>query len=180
MATATETAPQRKTLMIAGVTFEAPFKYAEGHVLSEVEAKALNQTRFENLRNNFASTVKASIEGKEGAVAQADLPAAFAEYEAAYDFASPSAGGGASRSMDPIEREARNLAVEIVKAKLKEMGRSYSAPRDASDEDKAKYRAQIDSKVEEIAAREEVVAQAKKNVAARSKSLEAISASLDF
>lgn len=168
-----------KTIQIAGVNFEAPFKYAAGHVLTEVEAKALNQTRFENLRNNFASTVKASVEGKEGAVAQADLPAKFAEYEAAYDFATPGTGG-VSRTLDPIEKEARALAVELVKQALKAKGRTYTAPKEATDEEKAAYRAQIDAKVEDIASRDEVVAQAKKNVAARSKSLDAIAAGLDI
>lgn len=168
-----------KTIQIAGVNFEAPFKYATGHVLTEVEAKVLNQTRFENLRNNFASTVKAANEGKEGALTVDQLPAAFAEYEATYDFATPGTGGG-SRSLDPIEKEAKALATDLIKQALKAKGRSYSAPKDASDEDKAAYRATLDAKIEEIAGRDEVIAQAKKNVAARSKSLDAIAAGLDI
>lgn len=168
-----------KTLMIQGVEFTAPFKYTAGHVLTEVEAKVLNQTRFENLRNNFAATVKASLEGKEGAVPQADLAAKFADYEAAYDFAMPGQGGGA-RTLDPIEKEARVIATAIVKEKLRALGKSYTAPKEASDEEKAAYRAQIDEKIDQIAGREEVVAAARKNVADRQKSLDKISAALDF
>lgn len=168
-----------KTIQIAGVNFDAPFKYSAGHVLTEVEAKALNQTRFENLRNNFASTVKASQEGKEGAVPADQLAAKFAEYEAAYDFATPGTGG-TSRSLDPIEKEAINLARDIVKAKLASQGKSYNPPKDATDEQKEAYKAQIAGAVERVAAKDEVIAQAKKNVANRAKSIDAITAGLDL
>lgn len=180
---ATEESPtvaDMKTIQIAGVNFEAPFKYAEGHVLTAVEAKALNQTRFENLRNNFATTVKASNEGKEGSVSADNLATTFAEYEAAYDFATPGAGGSTSRTLDPIEKEAFGLARDMVKAALAAKGRTYSPPKDASEAEKNTYKAQIAAKVEEVAAREEVVAAAKKNVAARAKSLAAISEGLDL
>lgn len=168
-----------KVFTIQGVEFSAPFRYAAGHVLTEIEAKVLNQTRFENLRNNFAGVVKASLEGKEGSIPQADLPAKFAEYEAAYEFAAPGTGTGA-RALDPVEKEAKALATELVKAKLKEIGRSYTAPKEATDEEKAAYRAQIDAKIAEVAEREAVVAQARKNVASRAKSLSAIAEGLDL
>ncbi len=168
-----------KTIQIAGVNFEAPFKYAEGHVLTAVEAKALNQTRFENLRNNFASTVKASVEGKEGAVPQDQLAAKFAEYEAAYDFATPGSGTS-TRSLDPIEKEARALATEIVKQAFANKGRSWNPPKEASEEQKATDKSQRDAAIESVAGRDEVVPQAKKNVAARSKSLDALAAGLDL
>ena len=168
-----------KTIQIAGVNFEAPFKYAEGHGLTAVEAKALNQTRFENLRNNFASTVKASVEGKEGALPQDQLAAKFAEYEASYDFATPGTGTGTAR-LDPIEKEAISLARDIVKQALAAKGRSYNPPKEASEDEKAKFKADIAAAVERVAAKDEVVAQAKKNVAARSKSIDAITAGLDL
>jgi hypothetical protein len=172
-------ANELKNLTIAGVNFDAPYKYAAGHVLTEVEAKVLNQTRFENLRNNFASKVKASLEGAEGAIPQAELAAKFAEFEAAYDFATPGAGGGAAK-LDPVEKEAFALAREVVKAKLAAQGRSYNPPKEATDEQKEAYKTQIANAVATVAAKDEVVAQAKKNVAARGKTLDALAAGLDI
>ena len=169
-----------KSLMIAGLTFEAPFKFQAGHVLNEAEARTLNQTRFENLRNNFAPKVKASQEGKEGAIAVADLAAEFAKFEAAYTFSVPGAGGTSSRSLDPIEREALAIARDVVKEKLAAIGRSYNPPKEATDEQKETYRSQIAAKVAEFAAKDEIIALAKKNVANRDKSLSAISASLNL
>lgn len=169
-----------KTFQIAGVEFTAPFKFAEGHVLTAAEARTLNQTRFENLRNNFAPKVKASLEGKEGAIAQADLPAAFAEFEAAYEFSVPGAGGSTAKALDPIEREAIALAKDIIKQALAAKGKSYNPPKDASEEQKEAYRNQIAEHVANVAAKDEVIAQAKKNVATRQKSLDALTGSLDL
>lgn len=168
-----------KNLTISGVNFDAPYKYAEGHVLTEAEARALNQTRFENLRNNFASKVKAAVEGVEGALSVDALPAAFAQFEAGYDFTTPGSGGGVTR-LDPVEKEALALAREAVKAHLAAKGKPYTAPKDATDEQKEAYKAQIAAAVERVAAKDEVVAQAKKNVAARSKSLASITEGLDL
>jgi hypothetical protein len=180
----TNTAPAAETgvknLMIAGVNFTAPYKYIVGHVLSDAEARTLNQTRFENLRNNFAGKVKASVDGVEGALTADQLVAAFAEFEAAYTFSMPGVGVGASRTLDPIEREAQSLARDLVKQALAAKGRSYNPPKDATDEQKETYKTQIAGKVAEIATRDEVVAQAKKNVAARDKGLSAIAATLDL
>lgn len=175
--TAEGATPSLKTIQIAGVNFEAPFKYSAGHVLTDVEAKTLNQTRFENLRNNFAKTVKdAKIEGD---TPTDELRAKFAEYEAKYDFAAPGAGG-VSRTLDPIEKEALALARDIVKAALANKGRSYNPPKEATEEQKEAYKAQIAASVEAVAAKDEVIAQAKKNVAARAKSIDAITAGLDL
>lgn len=169
-----------KSLMIAEVTFEAPFKFQAGHVLSEAEARTLNQTRFENLRNNFAPKVKASKEGKEGAIPADQLAAEFAKFEAAYEFSMPGAGGTSTRSLDPIEREALAIARDVVKAKLAERGQSYNPPKDVSDEQKDTYKKTIADKVAEVAARDEIIALAKKNVAARDKGLASISAALEL
>lgn len=169
-----------KDLIIQSVKFTAPIPYAAGHVLTEPEARALNQVFHENLRNNFAKTVKASNEGAEGSIPVADLPAAFAAYAGEYSFAMPGQGGGTSRVMDPVEREARALAKELIKAHLQKQGKSITAPKDASDEQKAEYKAKIDAKIEEIATKDEVLAQAKKNVAARAKGLDAIGNALDL
>lgn len=168
-----------KNLTISGVNFEAPFKYAEGHVLTAPEARALNQTRFENLRNNFAGRVKASQEGAEGAIPASDLVAKFAEFEAAYDFSTPGTGGGTTR-LDPVEKEAIAIARDVIKQKLAAKGRSYNPPKEATDEQKETYKAQIAEYVQKAAESPEVIALAKKNVANRAKSLDAIGAGLDL
>lgn len=169
-----------KEIVIQGVKFTVPVPYAEGHPLTAPEARALNQVYHENLRNNFAKQVKNSLEGVEGALPEAQLPSAFAEYVAGYSFSTPGAGGGASRALGPVEREARALAKDLVKAHLAKTGNSFTAPKEASDEDKAAYKAKIDAKIEEVAARDEVLATAKKNVADRAKSLDKITMTLDL
>ena len=52
-----------KEITIAGQTFAVLQPYAEGHTITEAEAKALNQVRAENVRNNMAGKVKAAAEG---------------------------------------------------------------------------------------------------------------------
>jgi hypothetical protein len=173
-------APTTKDLIIQGQKFTAPIPYAVGHTLTEAEARALNQVYHENLRNNFAKTVKASVEQTEGALSADALPGAFAKYVSEYSFSTPGQGGGASRTMDPVEREATNLAKELVKNALAKKGQSMTPPKEASDEQKTEFKAKIAAKIEEIAAKDEVLAQARKNVAARSKGLDAIAAGLDL
>ena len=50
----------QKTITIQGVEFTVASPYAEGHTITEAEAKALNQVRAENIRNNCAGLVKAA------------------------------------------------------------------------------------------------------------------------
>ena len=46
------------TITIAGKPFTVEPKFEAGHVLTANEASTLNQTWFENLRNNFAPKAK--------------------------------------------------------------------------------------------------------------------------
>lgn len=101
------------TLTIASRAFTVKPRYAAGHTLSEAEAVALNQTFFENLRNNFAK------QAKDGAD-----QAKFDEYAKAYAFGVRSVGGG---SRDPIHAEALNLAREAIKNQLQSKGIKLSA-----------------------------------------------------
>jgi len=167
--------PSTRSIIIQGISFSVSLPYSAGHVLSDAEARALNQVRCENLRNNFAPKVKASVAGEEGALAEADLAPAFAETDAAYSFSMPGEGGG-SRTLDPIEREARALAKEWVKGKLAEAvpPRSLTPPKDATDEEKKAYKAQIDAKIDEVAQREPFLILARKNVEARKANLDAL------
>ena len=168
-----------KDIIIQGVTFAAPVPYATGHALTEAEARALNQVFHENIRNNFAKTVKAANEGAEGALTVDALPAAFNEYVAGYSFGMPGAGS-ARETLDPIGKEARALAKAALTEALKAKGRSINPPKEASDEQKAAYKDQIADKIAEIAQRPEYVEQAKKNVKAREKSLATLTEGLDL
>jgi len=100
------------SITISGRQFSVEPRYAEGHTLTANEAAALNQTYFENLRNNFAS------KAKEGAD-----QSAFDEYAASYQFGVRT-GGGSSR--DPIEVEALNLGRDAVKDLIKKQGKNIS------------------------------------------------------
>ena len=99
------------TITIAGKPFNVAPRYAEGHVLTANEASALNQTYFENLRNNFAS------KAKEGAD-----QAQFDEYVQSYQFGVRAAGG----SRDPIEAEAMDLARDSVKDAIRKSGKKLT------------------------------------------------------
>jgi len=105
-------------LLIAGVTFEAPERFAEGHTLTAVEAAALNQTYYENLSNNFSPKVKKLK--KNGDVIPEDLLAGiraeFAQYANDYQFR----GKALSKApTDPIGAIAVKLAREKINEALR-------------------------------------------------------------
>ncbi len=168
-----------KSLTIAGVAFEVSTPYAEGHPCTEAEAKALNQTRGENIRNNQAKAVKAVIEaaggmnGKDlpeiGTDAMAELTASVAAYDKDYVFTLASVGGG-RKSKDPVEVEAGKIARAAIMAHLKASGRGVK------DVDKDALAALI----AEVAERPDVVKAAKKAVAERTKLAEGAMADLDI
>jgi len=100
------------TITIAGRQFTATPIYAAGHTLTENEANALNQVRFENLRNNFAPRAK------EGA-SQEDFDA----YAASYQFGVRTGGGS---RLDPVQAEAMSLAKDQIKSAIKAAGKNLS------------------------------------------------------
>lgn len=118
-------------ITIQGLAFEVDRPYKPGtRDLSAGEAHALNQTRAENLRNNFAPTVRKAIEDfrkannladdAEVAVTNLDrdaLQAEFDKYAQSYQFA-VGGGGGPRTPVDPVMREAIRIATEKVKAAL--------------------------------------------------------------
>lgn len=171
-----------KTLTIAGIAFDVSTPYAEGHTCTEAEAKALNQTRGENIRNNQAKAVKAVIEaaggmqgenGKDlpeiGTDAMAELTANVADYDKGYVFTLASVGGG-RKSKDPVEVEANKIARAAIMAHLKASGRGVK------DVDKDLLAA----KIAEVAGSDNVVKAAKKAVAERTKLAEGALADLDI
>lgn len=102
-----------QTITIAGRSFTVEPRYAEGHTLSANEASALNQTFFENLRNNFAG------KAKEGGTQEE-----FDQYSSAYQFGVRTGGGGGSR--DPIEVEAMSLARDAVRKGIVAAGKKIA------------------------------------------------------
>lgn len=153
-----------RTITIQGYDFVATMPYLAGHVVSDAEAKALNQVRAENLRNNFASKIKAAKGEAEGLTEEqlAELTAAFAEYDATYEFTLASVGGG-KRETDPVQAEAMRIAKSLIAAKLSKDKRTLkSVPAD-----------KLAEAIATVAAGEKVQKLAKKNVAERQAAAEA-------
>ena len=70
------------TITISGVKFTVPSRYSAGHVVTAGEADALNQTLWENIRNNRAPHVKKAVEaGADHASMQADVDAYAESYQ---------------------------------------------------------------------------------------------------
>jgi len=159
----------KKQITIAGHTFEVATPFAEGHVCSEAEARALNQTRCENIRNNMAKVVKdATDEGGQLANAE-EIAFKVSEYDNEYAFTIGNTGAGRA-TMDPIEKEARKIARELITTALKTAGRKVS------DIDKEKLATAIALKAED----ETIVKLAKKRIADRGKNAEDALAGLDL
>lgn len=101
---------------IQGKSFNVAPVYAEGHELTVNEAAALDQTRRENIRNNFATKVK--VANEDGTFDQETMQAELDEYAAAYIFGLRIGGG---RILDPIGKTIRRLARAQVVEALKAM-----------------------------------------------------------
>lgn len=154
----------QKSITIQGVEFTIATPYVAGHPITEAEAKALNQVRAENIRNNCAGLVKtAKGEGEEvPAEAMEKLLADVAAYDAAYVFSLASVGGG-RKSVDPVESEARRLAKTAIAAKLAAAGRTLkSVDKDA-----------LDAAIAKLAESESIQKEAKRIVKARKESVSA-------
>ncbi len=151
-----------KEITIAGQMFPVLQPYVAGHVITEAEAKALNQVRAENVRNNMAAKVKAAIEGtaKEGEPTAATIAAAVAEYDAAYVFTLASVGGG-RKSTDPVEVEALRIARGMFADWAASKKLTVKAIKEKIGEEA------YDAKIAEMAEREDVLKEAKRRVKAR-------------
>lgn len=157
---------EARTFEILGIEFPVTMPYDAGHVLNEAEAKVLNQTRRENLSNNFRSKVRAFNDGEEGAAASIeDLQAAFATLDAEYVFTIATAA--AAVKYTPEEKEARAIARNYIKGELDKAGRKLSdIPEGMSKEE---WDDALEGEVARIAALDDVVKMAKDIVKARSK-----------
>lgn len=158
--------PEPKNFSILDVDFTVSMPYEAGYgPITEAEARVLNQTRKENLSNNFRAQVQAFKDGAEGAATSAEeLQAKFQELDAGYVFTIANTGT-ASRKLDPVEREARNIARDLLKQALVADGLKYKEPPEGTSQED--WEAFIEAKIDEIAAMDEVVKTAKATVKAR-------------
>jgi hypothetical protein len=116
-----------KDIVVQGVLLAAPMPYTEGDTLTTNEAHVVNQTLHENLRNNFASSIKKFME-KAGvrdatelsAEQRAEIQEKFDSYAEAYEFGVRT--GGTGRPVDPVEAQALEMATTKVKESLKRQG----------------------------------------------------------
>lgn len=153
-----------KQIFIAKQAFAVTEPYSTGHVLTEMEARVLNQVRAENIGNNFRKAVADTLAGKEGAKTMEELQKEFAEYDAAYNFTAVRRSAGPRLS--PLDAECVRLAKAWLVSKLKEAGKTFKTYLEENGKEA------VDTKVGEIAKVEAIVALAKKNLANQSKAPE--------
>lgn len=155
------------TKTINGVAFEISQPYAEGHTITEAEARVLNQTRSENIGNNLRAKLK---EMAEAGATPEEMQAVVAEKDAEYVFTLSAAR--ASRQLDPYEKEANKIARELLRDHLAQTGRKLTvAPEGLTQEE---WDEKVESEVDRIAGRDDVMAAAKKRVDARRKTAESL------
>lgn len=164
--------PETKTKTIEGKNFEISQPYEEGHVLTAIEARVLNQTRSENIGNNVRAKLKEAIE--QGA-SDAQLASLVAEVDAAYAFTA--AGTRAAARLDPYEREARKIARELLKNHLAESGRKLTVAPDGVTQEE--WDEKIEAEVDRIATIDTVLEAAKKEVDARKKRADKLATALE-
>jgi len=158
-------APTAKTITIQGVEVSVSSPYAAGHVVTDAEARALNQVRAENIGNNLRKQVKDMLaeEGADPATVKDLFQPIVTEYDASYEFTLASVGGGSTAKLSPVEKEARRIARELIGDKLKEMGVTQKAYAEENGEDALKI------KIAEVAEMEAVLAKAAENLERRAK-----------
>ena len=118
-----ETGPGTEVITILGLRFNVQSPYSDGHVCTKGEARALNQTRLKNIRNNLA------IQAKAGALTQADVDA----YAHSYAFGERT---GRRRTNDPIETEALGIARRLVRKKGQSTKENSEAARELLQSEK--------------------------------------------
>lgn len=156
---------------INGMEFDISSPYAEGHTISAIEARVLNQTRAENIGNNARAKIKEMQEAGSGDQEIIDY---VSSVDTNYVFTA--AGVSAARKLDPVEREATKIARELLKGHLAADGRKLTvAPEGLTDDE---WDDKVSAEVERIAGLDEVLAAAKKNVSAKNKQAETLANAL--
>lgn len=155
-----------KTISIQGVEVTVRQPYAAGHTINEHEARALNQTRAENIGNNFRAAIKAAQEGKEGAKPLDAVLAELAEYDAGYEFTARAAGSRSTAT--PLEKMIAKIAKNWLIAKLKENGTTFKAYIEANGE------AVVEEKLAAVMANEAIQKLAKEELKKQEKAAAAL------
>lgn len=152
-----------KEIMIQGVLVTVSQPYEAGHTITEAEARALNQTRAENIGNNVRGKVKEMLESENGNVEKVAKPVQelVAQKDAEYEFTLASVGGGGSSRLDPLTKECRSIARDFVHRKIKESGKTLKEYKEANGDDS------INEKIMEVAENPKIVEVAKKNLKQR-------------
>lgn len=149
-----------RTISVYGVTANIDEPYAEGHTINAAEAKALNQTYAEAVGNNTRSQLKKLLPEGEKAMPEAQHAEArkiIEDYNKDYEITLASTT--TRTTLDPVEKEAKKIASDLIKGKMKADGIALK------DVDKDK----LNEKIATVMQNEKVIAAAKKAVAARSK-----------
>lgn len=163
---------ETKTKTIEGKNFEITQPYAEGHVITAIEARVLNQTRSENIGNNIRAKLKEAI-GKNAS--DDELAKLVSDLDATYEFTA--AGTRAAAKLDPYEREARKMARDLVKANLAETGRKLTvAPEGKTLEE---WTEKVEAEIERVATLDIILEAARKEVDAKSKRAEKLKSALE-
>lgn len=117
-----------------GVNVNVAQPYAEGHVLTALEAEKLNHVLADNIRTSLVAKIKRAVE--EGNADAATLSKKFQAYADAYSFTvrAPKA------AVDPVAKEANKIAKEQVLAAIRRKGGN---PSDYSAEQLSEYVAKV-------------------------------------
>ena len=162
---------EMKTKTIQGLTFEVSQPFTEGHVVTEAEARALNQTRSENIGNNVRKRIKDLSETEISAEdLQAQAAEIVAEVDGSYIFTLASVSAGAK--LDPYEREALKIARELLKNHLATTGRKLTVAPEGITEDE--WKETIAAESSRIAESDAVIKAAKKTVDAKRKTADSL------
>ena len=131
-----------REVSIVGVVATIGQPYEEGQTINAAEAKALNQTRAENVSNAMRKKVKelANEDGTFSDGAAAEARKMIEEYDANYEFTLASVGGG-RRTVDPLEKECIAVARAAISAELKKQGvKIKDVPKEKLDENIERYK----------------------------------------
>lgn len=160
---AKDTKTESKQITIQGISVSVSQPYAEGHKITDAEAKALNQVRAENIANNLRKTAKDLLaeHNEDKAIVQPMFQDKVTEYDGKYEFTLASVGGGRAASLSPVEKEARSIARALVGDALRAKGISQKAYCEEHGEDAVK------NKIAEVAANPQVIAKAEANLKER-------------
>ena len=149
----------KRNISVSEISVEINAPYEEGYVLKAREAQALNQVRGENIANNCRKSIKALIE-EHGDGGAEHVQALVSEYDAGYDL---STAPVSAQRLDPVEKEARNIARENVKRHLAQTGRKMSEFKEGEAKEK------LAAEIARLSNLPEVRAEAEKVVKSRQK-----------